>query len=262
MDWVYSLSIAIKFIESNLANAISVEDVSNEIYVSSSYFQRIFNLITGVTIGSYIRNRRLSLAGQEILYTKNELEDIAFKYQYENLESFSKAFTRFHGVTPSAARKEKLNVKVFHPLNIIITIQGGFEMTQKIINDEWMAEHEKVLAKIAEHIKSKPEDDVKIIQGALYTSLLTPDEDGLYCTSLMEAITKLRANLKNEINVDLPIIRFIDNKYVSDGIVSDNEIAISINKEIVWKIEVNAANIEACDTAIVNELEKIMRNRK
>ena len=133
MDWIQSLAKAIHYIESNLTNELSVEDVSKKVYASSSNFQRVFNLVTGMTIGDYIRNRRLTLAGQELL-NKCKIIDVAMLYQYDTQESFSKAFTRFHGVTPSNARKHSEKIKNFRPLTIKLTIQGGFDMSRKLID--------------------------------------------------------------------------------------------------------------------------------
>lgn len=61
MNWIQSLNKAIHYIENNLTNEMSVESVSKEVYASNANFQRIFNLVMGMTIGDYIRNRRLSL---------------------------------------------------------------------------------------------------------------------------------------------------------------------------------------------------------
>ena len=66
MDWIQSLSKAIHYIENNLTNPLNIEDISRKVYASGSHFQRIFNLVTGMTMGDYIRSRRLSLAGQEL----------------------------------------------------------------------------------------------------------------------------------------------------------------------------------------------------
>lgn len=54
-----------------------------------------------MTVTEYIRYRRLSLAGKELLATKIHIIDAALKYGYETPEAFSKAFTRFHGFPPS-----------------------------------------------------------------------------------------------------------------------------------------------------------------
>jgi AraC-like DNA-binding protein len=130
-----NLSRAIHYIENNLTNEISVEDVSNKAYSSSSNFQRIFNLVTGMTVGDYIRNRRLSLAAQELLHKKSRIIDVAMRYQYDTPESFSKAFARFHGISPSSAGKQKCTLKIFQPLTVKITIQGGFSMSRKLIDN-------------------------------------------------------------------------------------------------------------------------------
>jgi len=128
MNW-QSLTKAIQFIESNLTNGITLDDVANHVYASGAHYQRVFSLTTGITIGDYIRNRRLSLAGQDLLLSKNKIIDVAMKYQYDSQESFTKAFTRFHGITPNSARKQSHRLKYFRPLTINIIIQGGFEMS-------------------------------------------------------------------------------------------------------------------------------------
>ncbi len=134
MEWIQSLSKAINYIENNLANEIGVDDVANHVYASSANFQRIFNLVTGMTVGEYIRNRRLTLAGQDLLQGKRKITDVAMRYRYDTQESFSKAFSRFHGVAPSGVLKRRGKLRVFHPLTINLTIQGGFDMSRTLIS--------------------------------------------------------------------------------------------------------------------------------
>ena len=118
MNWIQSLNRAISYIENHLTQNISVNDVADKVYASNANFQRVFHLTTGITIGDYIRNRRLSLAGQELLSPKVKILDVANKFQYETQESFSKAFSRFHGINPSDVRKHLSMLKYFHPLTI------------------------------------------------------------------------------------------------------------------------------------------------
>lgn len=129
MSWMQDVTKAIQYIESNLTREITVTDVANHVYASNAHFQRVFSLVTGITIGDYIRNRRLSLAGQELLLPKTKIIDVAMKYQYDSQESFIKAFTRFHGITPYTGRKQRHRLKYFRPLTIHISIQGGFDMS-------------------------------------------------------------------------------------------------------------------------------------
>ncbi|MDD4125179.1 MAG: AraC family transcriptional regulator [Eubacteriales bacterium] len=133
MNWIQCLSKSLQYIEKHLTDEINIEKISSESYASSSHFQLIFHLVMGMTIGEYIRNRRLSLAAQDLLNPNNKIIDVAMRYQYDTQESFSKAFTRFHGVPPSKLQRGQ--VKLFHPLSINISIQGGFEMSRKLIDE-------------------------------------------------------------------------------------------------------------------------------
>ena len=133
MKWMDTLMKAVHFMENNLTSDISLEDVSNHVYTSNSNLQRIFKSVTGVTIGDYIRNRRLSLSGQDLLLTSSKIIDIALRYQYCTSESFSKAFARFHGVPPSAVQNQNKTPKFFHPFTINVSIQGGFSMSKQIV---------------------------------------------------------------------------------------------------------------------------------
>lgn len=143
MEWFLSINKSIRYIEDNLLKEITVEDVANQAFSSSSHYQRIFKLVTGITMGEYIRNRRLSLAGRDLLYTNSKVIDIAMKYQYDTSESFSKAFTRFHEVSPSEVKKHKEKLKYFYPLTINISIQGGFNMSYKLIDKFYWKDFEK-----------------------------------------------------------------------------------------------------------------------
>ena len=133
MNWIQSLSEAIRYIENHLTDEIGVEDVASRTYTSSSHFQFVFHVVTGITIGEYIRNRRLSLAAQDLLRPDSRIIDVAMRYQYDTQESFSKAFTRFHGVPPSKAPQGK--IRLFQPLIITMTIQGGFDMSNPLIDE-------------------------------------------------------------------------------------------------------------------------------
>ena len=133
MNWIQNMQKAINYIEKNILDDLSIDKIAENIYLSSANFQRTFSVITGMTIGDYIRNRRLTLAGQELYKTKGKVVDIALKYGYETAESFTKAFTRFHNITPSAAKKSSEHLRNFAPLSIQIDIRGGFGMNRKII---------------------------------------------------------------------------------------------------------------------------------
>lgn len=136
MDWLESISKAITYIEDNISNDIETDDIANNVYMSSFYLQKGFSILCGYTISEYIRNRKLTLAGNDLINTDEKIIDIALKYGYESPDSFTKAFTRFHGSTPNSVRKNGATVKEFVPLKINIDLKGGYTMEYKIEEKE------------------------------------------------------------------------------------------------------------------------------
>ena len=113
MNWMENLQSAIAYIEENLTEEIKVRDVAEKAYVSEFHFQRIFSALCGISVGEYIRNRRLSIAGSELATTDAKVIDVALKYGYESPDSFAKAFKQFHGVLPSQVKCNGGTLKSF-----------------------------------------------------------------------------------------------------------------------------------------------------
>lgn len=144
MDYIQSMQSAIDYMEAHLLENITYEDVARHVYMSNYHFHRLFSMLTGISANEYIRNRKLSMAGQELNLSDKKVIDIALKYGYESPESFSKAFSRFHGVTPNAARQSGIPLKFFDRLIIKIRLEGGTAMEYKIVEREKF----KLLAKV------------------------------------------------------------------------------------------------------------------
>lgn len=136
MGWIESIEDAIRYIESNIMEDITIEEIANQAFISPFYFQKGFSMLCGFTVGEYIRHRRLALAGSELVSTDEKIIDIALKYGYDSPDSFTKAFTRFHSVTPTAVRREGATIKSFAPLKIKLVLEGGYLMDYKIIEKD------------------------------------------------------------------------------------------------------------------------------
>ena len=133
MEWIAAMQQAIAYMEEHLMEEINYEVVAKQVHTSGYEFHRAFSFLTGMTANAYIRNRRLSLAGREIVETDTKITDIALKYGYDTPESFTKAFTRFHGVAPKFAREEAAKLVLFNPLVIKIAVEGGKSMDYRIV---------------------------------------------------------------------------------------------------------------------------------
>ncbi|MBQ7915595.1 MAG: AraC family transcriptional regulator [Firmicutes bacterium] len=132
MDWVIGLQKAIDYIEDHLTESMDYEMVAAQSFSSSYHFQRVFSILCGFTVGEYIRNRRLSLAGRELAMSDAKVIDIALKYGYESPDSFAKAFQKFHGILPSQARKDGSQLKSFSRLVLKFSLEGGITMNYRV----------------------------------------------------------------------------------------------------------------------------------
>ncbi|MCI7691770.1 MAG: AraC family transcriptional regulator [Oscillospiraceae bacterium] len=131
MEWISGIQRAIDYIESQLTDEIDFEEAAREAYSSSFHFQRVFSILCGFTLGEYVRMRRLSMAASDIVNTDEKVIEIAMKYGYDSPESFTRAFTRFHGVSPSEAKRGAM-VKSFSRLSVKLTLTGGTTMDYRI----------------------------------------------------------------------------------------------------------------------------------
>lgn len=125
MEWTDSLTNAIEYMETHMLEPIEVSDVARAAKIPSLYLQKGFKIMTGYTLGEYIRCRRLYLAAVDLLTNGGKVIDLALKYGYETPESFTKAFTRFHGISPIQLKKNTQKIRSFHPLKVKVSIEGG-----------------------------------------------------------------------------------------------------------------------------------------
>ena len=131
MNWITGIQRALDYVEAHLMESVDYEEAAKQAYSSSFHFQRVFSILCGFTLGDYIRMRRLTLAGSELASSDIRVIAAALKYGYDTPESFSRAFTRFHGVPPSQA-KHGAALKAFSPLSVKLTLDGGSTMDYRI----------------------------------------------------------------------------------------------------------------------------------
>jgi AraC family transcriptional regulator len=133
MALVESLQKAIDYMEKHLLDHITIEDIAQQANLSPFHFQRTFMILTDISVGEYLRRRRLTLAAQELSSTNCKIIDLAYKYGYDTPESFSKAFRKQHGVTPSEARKGIGKLQSYNRLTIQVNLRGVEPMKYHIV---------------------------------------------------------------------------------------------------------------------------------
>lgn len=145
MDWIAGIQRGIDYVEEHITENLDYAEIAKRAYSSSYHFQRVFGLLCGRTLGEYIRERRLTLAGSELSYSDLKVIDAALKYGYDTPESFSRAFTKFHGISPSQAKTCGSNLKSLSKLTVKLILEGGNVMNYRI--------EEKKAFKVIEKVK-------------------------------------------------------------------------------------------------------------
>ena len=146
---------AITYMEEHILEEINYADAAKTVHMSCYNFHRTFSFIAGMTANEYIRSRRLTLAAQELQSTDISVTDAAYKYGYDSPESFSKAFSRFHGSTPKQAKQKGAKLHLFNPLVIKITLEGGSIMDYRIEHRE----HQQFIALVRSFPNEITNDD-------------------------------------------------------------------------------------------------------
>lgn len=129
------------YIEENLFNKISLDDISIHTGISKYYLHRIFKSLTGESIIEYVQGRKLTCSLNEIINTNMRIIDIALNYGFDYEQSYIRAFKKSFGCTPLKVRsdksslslilKEKININDILSLGDSITYTPHFIFKQK-----------------------------------------------------------------------------------------------------------------------------------
>lgn len=105
MEWLEKMNQALDYLEENLTGTADYRKAARIACSSLTRFQRMFAFMTDMTVGEYVRCRKMTLAALDLKQSDIKIIDLAAKYGYDSPESFARAFRAFHGVAPSKARK-------------------------------------------------------------------------------------------------------------------------------------------------------------
>lgn len=136
MDLLTQLNYAMDYVEEHICDDVSLADVSSVTAYSEYHFGRLFYYIAEMPLSEYIRKRKLSLAAMDLQIGNDKVIDLAVKYGYDSADSFTRAFVKQHSVTPTAARKSGVALKLFPPITFQIKIRGVQEMNWRIEKKE------------------------------------------------------------------------------------------------------------------------------
>lgn len=103
---------AIAIIEKEIRHALDLDRLSKEVGLSKYHLHRLFKSITGKSLMSYVRSRKLSQSIVDLISTNRNIIDIAQNYQFEHEQSYIRAFKQKFGITPAQYRKLKYELPI------------------------------------------------------------------------------------------------------------------------------------------------------
>lgn len=124
---IHAFNRTIDYIESVLTDEIDEKKIAHLSGYSYPMFCRIFSILANYPLSEYVRLRKLTNAAIDLREGTERVIDIACKYGYESADAFTSAFKKFHKYTPSEVRNGAV-FKVFSPIRLSLTIQGGKNM--------------------------------------------------------------------------------------------------------------------------------------
>ncbi len=101
---------ALLYVDENLNNKLSLEEVAKQAYFSPYHFHRLFSAMVGETLNNYILRKRIEKSVMLLLRDDDALiVEIAEKVGFDNASSFSRSFKKFYGVTPSELKERNID---------------------------------------------------------------------------------------------------------------------------------------------------------
>lgn len=94
------------YIQANYQSQISLNNLSDQLYLSNAYLSKYVKKHLGLTFMEYLNNVRLFHAVDELLYTKKNMTHIALDNGFPTSAAFTKAFRDIYGEAPSEYRRK------------------------------------------------------------------------------------------------------------------------------------------------------------
>ncbi|MFD9598658.1 GyrI-like domain-containing protein [Kitasatospora sp. NPDC059973] len=124
---------AMEYVEEHLDGVIDVGELARIARTSEYHFRRMFSALAGMPLSEYVRRRRLTVAGAEVLAGERTLLDVAVRYGYTSGEAFARAFRAMHGVGPGEARRGGVVLRSQPRMSFRLVVEGSSSMEYRIV---------------------------------------------------------------------------------------------------------------------------------
>jgi AraC family transcriptional regulator len=130
------LNEAMEYLEQRLDQRVEVAELARIAVTSEYHFRRLFSALAGIPLSEYVRRRRLTVAGAEVLDGRRTLLEIAVRYGYGSGESFARAFRAVHGVGPGEARRDGATLNSQPRMSFRLVVEGSTSMRYRVVEKD------------------------------------------------------------------------------------------------------------------------------
>lgn len=133
---IEGLNAALVLLEDQLEDEIDIDQLAQVAATSTCHLRRMFSSLAGMSLSTYVRRRRMTLAAADMRAGEAGLLEIAVRFGYGSTEAFGRAFREVHGVTPGEARDRRVALVTQPRLRFRLTIEGDTALRHRIIDKE------------------------------------------------------------------------------------------------------------------------------
>ena len=176
--YVSLINSTIDYIEENIGERLTLEEVSKHFSVSEFHFNRMFKTVVGKTLKQYILGRKLTRAFERLSATEESVIDIAYDFGFEYPEVFSRAFKKQFGVSPNICRIEKPQLGLVKKAAVVerqiiscqgsLALKGTFKYLEGLHLKGWYVEVDANSKEFEPKLRASADAFLKEVQGPDY----------------------------------------------------------------------------------------------
>lgn len=106
-EYLKRINAVLDFVETHLDADLSLECLSKKAHYSPYHFHRVFSIVVGEKLSAFVNRKRIERIASILLVDQNiPLKNLAYKYGFNSDNSFSRAFKKYYGISPTKFKSE------------------------------------------------------------------------------------------------------------------------------------------------------------